>query len=233
MRANNFFHKAAIASFMILSGWLLFANCTNVSGSNVFKEKGSGYDANKYKACTLIKSKDIKAAINKSKAKKVILNIYAVKLSNNSTKKDFDLRVVYQDAADRSKSINSKTDKKLLEVQSGWYAGFLKENNVPAGKIPFGYYIEIDTTFLKNSMGLNICLVPGQDVVYYQLLSSKTGESGENSAEEDSTCKCPPDCCQYNILASDSTGKCPPDCTEYLLYKTIVKSAIDKKYRNQ
>src|SRR4030095_11459268 len=106
--------------FATLAGWLLLTKCTSATANkdNIIEDG--------YKTCKLIKAAEIKAAIVKSKSKKVILNVYPVKLSSNPAKKDFDFKIAYQDAIDYGKGINNKIDDKLFEMQSGWYVNFLK-----------------------------------------------------------------------------------------------------------
>jgi hypothetical protein len=224
MRTSNLLQKTAVITFATLAEWLLLTKCTSATANkdNIIEDG--------YKTCKLIKAAEIKAAIVKSKSKKVILNVYPVKLSSNPAKKDFDFKIAYQDAIDYGKGINNKIDDKLFEMQSGWYVNFLKTKSVPRNKIPFGYFIHLDSSFLKNNVGISVCLVPGKENMNYFLLSEK---SSGGTTKKDSTCKCPPDCCKYYILASDSTGKCPPECGGFLIYHTTIESIIEKKYGNK
>jgi len=230
MGTIKIFQKSAIASFALLFASAVLMKCTDALGENITAvKKGEYHNYDAYRACKMIKSSEIRSAISKSKTKKVILNIYPVKLSNSPRQEDFDLKMVFLDAVDH-KSIN-KVDEKLLKSQSDWYVSFLKSNGVPRNKVPFGYYIPIDSGFLKHSVGVSICVALGQVRAQYYLLTDKPGTT-KISAMGDSTCKCPPDCCQYYLLLSDSTGKCPPECGGFLLYQTTIQSIIEKKYKN-
>lgn len=227
MQITNYSKKTAVTIFASLFAWIIiFTHCTSVTANkdNFIKEDD--------KTCKLIKASEINAALAKSKSKKIILNIYPVKLSNNLQKRDFDLKISFHDAAEPTKSINEKSNEKLFKTQSDWYVGYLKNRNVPKNKVPVGYFMQIDSSFLKTSVGLSFCHTAGQDNVNYFLLTDKP-DKDDASAKKDSTCKCPPDCCKYYVLATDSTGKCPPECGEYLLYRPFIESIIQKKYGNK
>jgi len=233
MRTTNLL-KTAVAGFTLLLGCFLFTKCNTSSATSDMPGKENTVSVLNTidKVCKMIKAQEIKGAIAKSKNKKIILNIYPVKLSNNPAKKDFDLKIFFQDAAGNYKNIGAKINYKLFETQSGWYVSFLKDKNVLQNKIPFGYFLEADSAFIQSKIGVSFCLVPGEENMEYFLLAAKPdSKDGQKIAAKDSTCKCPPDCCKYLLIKSDSTGKCPPDCLGIpLLLEPIVKIVIAKNY---
>jgi len=227
MRTVNLIKKAVVICFVILTG-SFFSNCNN--NNNVVADKGEEKTKMPAKVeeriCKLVKSDEIKNALAKSK--KAILNIYPVKLSDDPNLQDFDLRFIFQDGSGKNKVMDSTVNVKLLETQTDWYIGYLKNKNIPMNKIPLGYFVEMDPRSLSNSAGLSFCGKPGDETLEYYLLSEK-----EASAAPDTTCKCPPVCCKFKIMSIDTTGKCPPDCPEPpLMYGSIVKLSIEKNYKN-
>lgn len=174
--------------------------------------------------CKTLNSQAIRNAILKSKSKKIVLNIYPVKLSDDSNEKKFDLNFIFQDGWAKNKKIGPKPNYKLFQAQSNWYIRFLKNKNVAPGKIPHGYFLTIDTAFLNNAAGISFCINPGKDQnMNYYVVSSQQIQL------PDSIGKCPPDCPKNTVLRYDSTGKCPPECPS-LFYSTTVKSLIDKNF---
>ncbi len=231
MRTSNLIKKAAVVSLLILSG-LFFSKCYNVlSGEKSVSGNTQPVTNFTDKICKLIKTDELRKAFSNSKGNKLILNIYPVKLSKSSGAKDFDLKFFFQDGLQQNEKIDQTGNMKLFEAQSEWYISFLKNNNVPMNKVRPGYFIEIDKTFLVNTTGLSVCLEPGKENLQYFLLSEKSEK--DFKAAKDTTCRCPPVCCDFTVVMSDTTGRCPPICpTNPLLYESILKSIIVKKYKS-
>jgi len=229
MRTSNLIKKAAVISFLLLPG-LFFSNCKNNNNAVTEKtEKPTASAKIEERICKLVTSEDIKNALAKSN--KIILNIYPVKLSDDPNQKDFDLRFIFQDGSEKKKVMDSTVNVKLLETQTDWYIGYLKNKDIPMNKIPAGYFLEIDPRSLNNSAGLSFCARPGEENMEYYLLSEKSEKEAGNP--NDTTCKCPPVCCKFKIMSIDTTAKCPPDCpVPPLMYETMVKSLIEKKYKS-
>lgn len=196
----------------------------------VTKENEQKADEKFYK---LIKIKEVKDALAKSEYKKIVMNIYPVKQSNHLKKRDFDLKIIYQDWKEHSKNLGSKFNNKLFSVQSTNYVSYLKSKNISMKIIPHGYYLEIDEASIKNIAAISFYLSPEDNQLEYYLLS-ETGEQKDDdkTLKPDSTCKCPPECCNLVVSKGDSTGKCPPECPKYpLLLDNTMKTIINKVYK--
>lgn len=237
MRSRNFLQWPVITGFTLLSAWFFLASGISPGKNSIAdRRNGAEHPNGDNKICKIVKAEDIKKALVKSKSKKIILNIYPVKLSNNSKKKDFDLMIFFQDDGELERNLGNKINSKTFETQSAWYVGFLKGKNIPVNNIPFGYYIEITSAFIQDAGGLSICVLPEKAQMEHCLLPGGKKFPGPPQAKGgDSTGKCPPDCCStLNLVMSmsDSTGKCPPMCRIYsLLLEKTMKAVIAKEYK--
>ncbi|MDP4261152.1 MAG: hypothetical protein Q8941_01360 [Bacteroidota bacterium] len=235
MRINNFQQWRVLAGLTFLSGCFFLLSCIssekNSAHSGEKKRDDSNGDTRIFK---IIKAAEIKEALLKSKGKKILLNIYPVKHSNNMGKNDLDLLIFYQDE-NGLKNLSGKINSKAFEIQSGWYVGFLKSKNVPGNKIPPGYHIKIDSAFIHNAGGISISVLPMQAQMEYCILPGEKPVFALSLGDPDSTGKCPPDCCSLLDMARgmDSTGKCPPDCPPYaLLLDNTMKTIITRQYKD-
>ncbi len=234
MQNSNLLQKVTVAGLITVSGWFFLTGSVLPgnhrvpaikNGANVFY----GND-NVYK---MVSVKEINKMLASSKLKKVTMSIYPVKLSGNVNTKDFALRILFQDAGNQNKILGANINSQAFKKQTKWYVQYLKANNVPVNKIPYGYYIPIDKNFLKNAVAISVMFVPDLLQMSYDLLGQQTlpGAPTEARLSYDS-CKCPPDCCGLESLVIDSPYKCPPICyTNGLPYQVNVKSIIAKAYK--
>jgi hypothetical protein len=231
MRTKNFLQWTVVAGFILLSGWLFSTGCIS-SGKNYTtnNRNGANTPTAENKVWKIVKASDIKKAVSKSEAKKIILNVYPVKLSKDPGKNDFDLMIFFQDATGLI-NLGSKINNKTFVSQSTWYVSYLKSKNIPLNKIPYGYHIKIDSAFFHDFADFDICVIPEKAQIEYCLLPGT--KNAAPLSKPDSTGKCPPDCCNlFDPLKIDSTGKCPPDCLPYsLLLEKTMKGVIVEVYK--
>jgi hypothetical protein len=231
MQPKNLLQCTAIASFLLLSAWcILVSNTLPGKDTEAIKKPTFTQIVEDIKIFKIVKTKEISAALAKSKDKKIILNIYPVKLSADMNKTDFDLKVAFQDAGQTNKNLGTKVNSSNFKTQSKWYVSFLKSKEVLGDNIPYGYFIEIDPSLIKKTSGINICIIPEKSALEYCLLPTNVTPTDKQTIKNDSNDKCPPICClqlQAQIIRSDSIGKCPPDCKKLnLLYENTMKKVI-------
>jgi hypothetical protein len=236
MRTKKFLQWPVIAGFAILFGCFFLVSATLLGKKTIAVNKNaSGAAGGDNKIWRIIKAADLKKALEKSKSKNIMLNIYPVKFSNSPKKKDFDLMIYFQDGIQLIKDIGSKAGSKVFEAQSASYISFLKSKEIPMNKIPFGYYIKIDMAFIQGGGDLDICVLPEKSQMLYCQLpkGNKSDASLTQPTEDDSTGKCPPECCiDFLRVPGDSTGKCPPECPVYsLLFEKDMKKIIADAYK--
>lgn len=184
----------------------------------------------------IVTKKEITTALNQSSGKKVLLNIYPVKLSADMAKEDFALRIAFQDAGASHQKMGGDFNSKLFKIQSAWYVQYLKQHALAADQIPYGYFIELDQAMINQTNGINIAVLPEQSKMEYCLLppSFEPAAPLSNPADPNPANSCPPNCCsafRANLIQIDSIGKCPPDCKKFkLLLEPTMKKVISKQF---
>jgi hypothetical protein len=225
MRTKKFLQWPVIAGLAILSGVFFIVSCTSTGKNQVSSDNNAENltDKSNNNIKKTVKAADIQNALVKSKSKKIVLNIYPVKLSNSPKKNDFDLLILFQDAGEVNKNLGKDVSSKIFETQSASYVSFLKDKKLPRSKIPFGYYIEINSALMKDARDVKICIDPDQALMKYCL--QPEDKKPEPAKEED--------CCITAIRQyGDSIGKCPPCLIIYksLLLQKPMEGVIEKAY---
>lgn len=188
-----------------------------------------------------VDAKEIRKAITRSVSKKVMLNLYPVKLSSDMSKNDITLKVFFQDAEAPYKAISPAYNTKEIKKQFGWYARYLKKKKVIGKNIPSGYFITIDNEFMNGTNAVVFTLAAEEGEVGY-CKEPDTPASSLPDADDKKDDKKEPDCdclpeeekvlCLLEAARYDSTGKCPPECpAAYMLYTPQMKSAINATFR--
>ena len=196
------------------------------------------FSAEGKKIYRVINAKEIKDALVNSKNKKIILNIYPVKLSKDITKQDFDLVIYFQEPSPAKKSIGNPINLKSFKTQASWYIYYLKSKNIAKENIPYGYYLEITPALLENLVGLKIGVLAEQFQLSYCALkedpNNKTAPVKKPLNNHQNTL---PDCCSqpqiFDLLPDSSGGKCPPclNLTSKLLLEGEMQAIIDDVYK--
>ena len=236
MQPKNLLQCTTVASLLLLSVWcLLVSNTLPEKEAKTLKKSTFTQMVEDIRIFKIVKTKEITAALAKSKDKKIILNIYPVKLSADMNKTDFDLKVAFQDAGQANKNLGTKVNSSNFKTQSKWYVSYLKSKEVLGDNIPYGYFIEIDPLLVKKTSGINICIIPEKSALEYCLLPANVIPTDKQTVKNDSNDKCPPICClkmQAQIIKADSIGKCPPDCRKLnLLYEGTMKKLISSEFK--
>lgn len=201
---------------------------------NTPQKPGSGYGFFKGKKVQIrVWTKEINKAISKSTGKKILLNIYPVKLSSDMSKNDITLKVFFQDAGAPYESLGPVYKSGELKKQLAWYIQYLKKKKMIAKDIPSGYFKVIDKEFTDGTSAFLFYLTVENGIISYCSSSDPSAASAEGPDAKDDDKK-EPDCkCEDNKLECtveraflDSTGKCPPECpSAYMLYTGQVESA--------
>lgn len=195
---------SSIVMFITL---LTLSSCS----SNKTSDAGSEPDlSQENKVCKTFTATELQKEFEKSRSKKLIINLYPLKASNNLQKNDFSLYAQYQDGADTFKTDGNKTFEKMLSGGSQNYIQLLKENKVERNLIPFGYYLQISKQHLNTD--LKLCMNVGAPGV---ITFEKPADNDIYPLQD--SCKCPPTC------------PCPPEPIP-LLYGTSIKKIIEKVY---
>lgn len=186
----------------------------------------------------MINAKEIKDALASSKSKKIILNIYPVKLSKDVTRQDFDLAIYFQEAGLAKKTLGNPINLKSFTTQASWYIYYLKSKNIAKEGIPYGYYLEITPALLENTVGLKIGVLAEQFQLSYCALkgdpTKKTALVNKPLNNHQNTL---PDCCSqpqiFDLLPDSSGGKCPPclNLTSKLLLEGEMEAIVNDIYK--
>ena len=228
-------YLSLVCTFLLFVHWVI-PNEKRAVSLSTFDSYFKGY-TEIYKMVSIA---EINEALAASTDKKIILNIYPVKLSPDIRENDFALRIFFLDGSGTKQLLAKEINSSLFKIQSTYYIDFLKRKNISVSKIPNGYYVEIDEKFIENidAVSLKVTVEKSQ-MEYYRLAGNIPSQmdSTKKSTEiiatnnSDSTiCKCPPECCHFVIRSSDSTGKCPPECAK-LFFSTTVQNVIHRVYK--
>jgi hypothetical protein len=137
-------------------------------------------------ACEL-QEKMVREAWQKTRSNTLMLEIYPLKLSNDATKKDFDMLILFRDSAKGTVVHQShKMSNTVFEEETANYISFLKARQQPLANMPVAYQM-----MFKKEQAENL----GRKPVYINIASDlalRTGASQNDSSG--ACCKCPPLC---------------------------------------
>jgi hypothetical protein len=200
---------------MLLSAWY----CTSAQNPSRETKHISVISSGSYDADHVYREINLETrrkVLERSKGKKILINIYPVKQGNVFSNKDMILKIFFQDVKGPMTDLSDKVNKKNFTKQSANYLSFLKQNNISGKNVPHSYYAIIDADRLVQADEIAFYLSIKNSHLAYYLLSEK--KAREN--ERDSTGKCPPcNLSQRTLLLADSTGKCPPCALMHLFNK--------------
>ena len=214
MKTKKLLRRTSVLLFALLSACLLYVNVN--AQKKAFNATGKIYG--------IIQAKEISDALSKAAPGKINLNIYPVKLYDNST---LELKTSFEDT-------------KTLKTNLG-------------KAVPVIYYVPVDKAFLENISAVSFYYSPySKKMEYFRLVDSasktdmqsktdeqsKTGSKTDDQskadaqASRDSTpnCKCPPECCLLAVATRGTALKCPDNCPEDIsISGSANKMAANKK----
>ncbi len=202
MFTKNFPVEKTVSITVILLCVIIFLGSSLVKrNAATVKTQGSVQPKNS-KVCKTLLLSDVEQAFLKSNSKKIILNIYPLKESQDPQKKDFSFSIKFGDTAAQYIYMGKQMSNKQFNQQSYNYIKSLKENNIPKHLVPLGYYIEMNAENMKTNLELCMSFVNGKQVSF-----EKHTEYTIMAASADS-CKCPPVCpCGPIMLAEANSMK--------------------------
>ena len=228
MQTLHFKRTAAVAGFIALAGWILLTS-SGFPNAGVLEKKSD------IKFGKAISASQLLAAIKKSTHKKIVINIYPVKLSDNVYKNDFKIMIVLQDAVAHGKNLGDSLDEVAFKKEATSYIKYLKGKGILKSGIPYGYYIEATPLFLKNISSLFIEISmngKNQNADFCKIadqLSRKKGSDDEAGVGSD-----PSSCMNEVTYRLDSSGKCPPCLLLFdMAYQLEMKQIIKNTYKHR
>lgn len=215
--------KAATVGLFVLSTILLLASCNQSK------------DATPAKFGKALSASKIRAALEKSTGKKIIINIYPVKLSDSANKNDFDQVFILQDAVVNGKNLGDSIDEAIFTQQATWYFNDLKRRGFTKGSVSAGYFIQVDSGFARTIKSLFAECSIGETTVKADYCT--TAEDTDAPVVDSPNPQKPPapNSCDNPLFNwRDSTGKCPPCLlAESLLLQGVIEKIQVQVFSNK
>ncbi len=187
MQLPTQFQRNTLSLFILILICLLQANNAICRQIDKGSEKTSGNFKSEHKIYGAIKVGRLHKAIAKTKNKKVIIDIYPIKRSNNIHIDDFGLQNFFQDTQGSKVDIGERIDLNTFTRQSTNYINFLKREHIISSDIPNGYYIEIDADRIKNIDEIGFYLSVEKSHMDCYFLSKKVNQLQVNGAKQKRT----------------------------------------------
>jgi hypothetical protein len=190
---------------------LLFGSCSNGDPGNG-KMNGDSW---------VNKTIDIRKLQNEfpgGMSHRLLLDIYPVKKTEDTGKKDFDLVVSLRDDQNKETFIDSGCNEDLFRKETAYYVHYLFHNKIPLKDIPHSYLVDMEQAKIGNKAALliTIPLLPAPGNPRFAYLKENATRLLIDSVP---VCPCPPGGC---------TG-CP---ARDLKNPTIMESTLKKQYAN-
>ena len=208
--------------FFQVSAITFLAACNNPADNTKIKHPEVG------NICEIVSTEKIKQAINSGSQQPIMLNIYPGKLTNDNSKDDFELLVLFHDSTSNQQvNLNGDPKRDVNNLLLN-YVNFMYETNQPENKLAYGYYLTVDSLFAFSTQQLNVCVKPMNLTTWVC--------SDEEMEEPDSAGKCPPDCCPEILSRSTNPPQgvtTPETGIGGLLYSSFMKRTIADVYRKE